>query len=220
MDNTRHRKVPDISKYPPSAAGLLSHNIHPAPVVETGSLLTGFPPSAGPWKLWQKDLLASADTGKVSAEPGTLLNKNLLAAAAGLGRAGIVGTSPPGGLGLTRMAAGSVAEFQDLPGLESEVADAGKETAWMAVETEAKSKIPGMSRKKLGCGGEAVSVVTAAAHLGSAWKTESRSSIKVMQKMVHKPSEKVWDDPCSSFPQTFPHKRFIYELFFIFLSLF
>lgn len=106
--------------------------------------------------------------GKGSAEPGTLLSRNLLAAAAVLGKAGIVGTSPPDGLGLIRMAAGSVAEFQDLPGLESEVADAGKGTAWMAVETEAKSKIPGMSRKKLGCGGEVVSVVTAAAHLGSA----------------------------------------------------
>lgn len=38
-------------------------------------------------------------------------------------------------------------------------------------ETGAKSKIPGMSRKKWGCGGEVVSVVTAAALLGSACKT-------------------------------------------------
>lgn len=158
--------------------------------------------------------------GKVSAEPGTLLNRNRLAAAAGLGRAGIVGTNLPDGLGLTRMAAGSLAECQDLPGLESEVADAGKGTAWMVAETEAKSKIPGMSRKKLGCGGEVVSVVTAAAHLGSAWKTESRSSIKVMQKMVPKPSDKVWDDPCSSYAQAFPHKRLVCEVLFIFISLF
>lgn len=176
MDGTRHRRVPDIPKHPPSAAGLLSRNTHPAPVVETGSLLTGFPPSAEPWKLWQKDLLASADMGKVSAEPGTLLNRNHLAAAVGLGRAGIVGTNLPDELGLTGMAAGSVAECQDLPGLESEVADAGKGTVWMVVETEAKSKIPGTSRKKLGCGGEVVSVVTAAARRGSAWKIKSRSS--------------------------------------------
>lgn len=179
LRTTRRRRVSGSQKHPPSAAGLLSHNTHPAPVAETGSLRTGFPPSAGPWKLWQKDLLAPADTGKVSAEPGTSLNRNRLAAAGGLGRAGIVGTNLPDGPGSTRTAAGSVAECQDLPGLESEVADAGKGTAWMVAETEAKSKIPGMSRKKLGCGGEVVSVVTAAGHLGSAWKTESRSSIKV-----------------------------------------
>jgi len=123
----------------------------------------------------------------------------------GLGRAGIVGTNLPDGLGLSRMAAGSVAERQDLPGLESEAADAGKGTASMVAETEAKSKIPGMSRKKLGCGGEVVSVVTAAAHLGSAWKRASRSSIKVMQRMAHKPSDKAWDDLRSSYAQVFPH---------------
>lgn len=168
MDDTRHRRVSDIQEHPPSAVGLPSHNTHPAPVVETGSLPTGFQPFAGPWKLWQKDLIASADMGKVSAEPGTSLNRNRLAAAAGQGTAGIVGTDLPDGLGLTRTAAGSAAECQDLPGLESGVAGAGKVTAWMAVETEARSRIPKMSRKKLDCGGEVVSVVTAAAHLGSA----------------------------------------------------
>lgn len=207
MDDTRHRMVLDIQNHPPSAAGLPSHNTHPAPVVVTGSLLTGFPPSAGPWKLWQKDLLASADTGKVSAEPETSLNRNRPAAAARLGRAGIVGTDLPDGLGLTGTAAGSAAEHQDLPGSESEVADAGKGTAWMVVETEAKSKIPGKSKKKLGCGGEVVSAVTAAAHLGSAWKTESRSSVKVTQTMVHRPRDKAWGDLCRSHAQVFPHKR-------------
>lgn len=209
-----------MQTYPPSAAELLSHSNHPAPAVKTDSLLTGFPPSAGPWKLWQKDLLASADMEKVSAEPGTLLNRNRLAAAAGLGRAGIVGTNLPDGLDWTRMAAGSVAEGQDLPGLELEAAGAGKGTAWMAVETEAKSKIPGMSRKKLGCGGEVVSVVTVAAHLGSVWKTESRSSIKVMQQTVHKSSYKAQDDLHSSYTQIFPLKRLICEVFLIFISLF
>lgn len=70
-------------------------------------------------------------------------------------------------------------------------------------ETGAKSKIPGMSRKKLGCGGEVVSVVTAAARLGSAWKTRGHRLITVMQRKVHKPRDK----ECSSCAQVFPHKR-------------
>lgn len=194
--------MPEFQNHPPSAAGPLSHSTHPAPVVGTGSPPTGFPPFAGPWKRWQKDLLASADRGKGSAGPGASRSRSRLAAAAGLGRAGIVGTDLPDGLGWTRKAAGSVAECQDLPGWESEVAGAGKGTAWRVAETGAKSKIPGMSRKKLGCGGEVVSVVTAAAHLGSAWKTESRGSITVTQRKVHKPRDKV----CSSCAQVFPHK--------------
>lgn len=83
------------------------------------------------------------------------------------------------------------------------------------VETGAKSKIPGMSRKKSGCGGEVVSVVTAAAHLGSAWKTESTGSITVMQGKVHKTRDKV----CSSCAQS-SHTKDSSEAFFHFLSLF
>lgn len=189
--------TPDPGEYPPSATGPPSRNTHLAPVVATCSLLTGFPPFAGPWKLWKKDLLASVGTGKVSAEPWTLRNRNRLAAA-GPGKAGIVGRDLPDALGLTRRAAGSVAGGQDLPGSESGAAGAGKGTAWMAAETGAGSKIPRTSRTTSDCGGEVVSVVAAAARLGSAWKTERRGSVKVMQKAMGQPTETAGDDACSS----------------------
>lgn len=207
--------MPELHNHPPSAAWPLSHSTHPAPAVGICSPPTGSPPFAGPWTRWQKDLLASAGRGKGSAGPGASWSRSLLAAAAGPGRAGIVGTDLPDGLGWTRKAAGSVAECQDLPGWESEVAGAGKGTAWRAAETGAKSKIPGMSRKMLGCGGEVVSVATAAAHLGSAWKTESTGSIMSCRGRGTNPGTR-----CVAPVHRSSHTKGSNEAFFHFRSLF
>lgn len=68
----------------PSVTLLPSRSTHPTPAVRTGSPLTGSPPSAGPWKQWQKDPLASADKERESAELLTSVSRNLLVAAAGL----------------------------------------------------------------------------------------------------------------------------------------
>lgn len=169
----------------------LSHSTHPTPAVRIGSPLTGSPPSAGPWKQWQKDLLVSADKEKVSAEPLALMCRNLLAAAAaaaGLDQAGIAGRNLPDGPGLTGTAAGSAVESMGLPDLESEVADAGKETIWMVVETAVRSKIPRTLRRKLGCDGEGVSAVTAGVGQGFACKTIRANSAEVLQSITHQPS--------------------------------
>lgn len=88
------------------------------------------------------------------------------------------------------------------------------------METGAKSKIPGMSMKKSGCGGEVVSVVTAAAHLGSAWKTESTGSITLMHRKVHKAGTRV-QLLCTGLPiqKTLPFQKSVFKKHFKIKSL-